>query len=88
MVLAYLGVFQIGLAYYFVARAMTRLSAFEASVLLLLEPALNPIWSWLVHGEVPGRLAVLGGTLVLGATAARSAAPDEPKALTETPPPR
>ena len=25
----------------------------EASLLLLLEPVLNPVWSWLVHGEVP-----------------------------------
>ncbi len=88
VVLGYLGVFQIGLAYYFVARALTRLSALEASVLLLLEPAINPIWSWLVHGEIPGRLALLGGGLVLGATAVRAAARDQPPALTEVPPPR
>lgn len=88
LVLGYLGVFQIGLAYYFIARAMTRLSALEASVLMLLEPAFNPIWSWLLHGEVPGRLAMVGGGLVLGATAARSMAREPPKALTEVLPPR
>ena len=46
--------FQIGLAYCFVARGMARLPALEVSVLLLLEPVLNPVWTWLVHGEVPG----------------------------------
>jgi drug/metabolite transporter, DME family len=46
-------------------------SAFEVSLLLLVEPALNPVWSWLVHGEVPGGLAIVGGVLILGATAAK-----------------
>ncbi len=74
--LLYLGVFQIGLAYYFVAKGVARLPALEVSVLLLIEPALNPIWTWLVHGEVPGMAAIAGGTLVLGATVARALWPD------------
>jgi DME family drug/metabolite transporter len=74
--LGYLGVFQIGLAYYFVAKGVARLPALEVSVLLLVEPALNPIWTWLVHGEVPGITALAGGTLVLGATVARALWPD------------
>lgn len=76
VVLLYLGVFQIGVAYYFVGRGLRRLGALEASVLLLLEPALNPVWSWLVHGEVPGGLALVGGALVLGATVFRAALPE------------
>ena len=40
-ILVYLGVVQIGLAYADF-RAMVRLTALEASVLLLLEPVLNP----------------------------------------------
>ncbi len=75
-VLLYLGIFQIGLAYYFVAKGVARLPALEVSVLLLVEPALNPIWTWLVHGEVPGTPAFLGGALVLGATVARALWPD------------
>jgi drug/metabolite transporter (DMT)-like permease len=71
-ILVYLGVVQIGLAYLLISRAVVRLTALEASVLLLLEPVLNPVWSWLVHGEVPGPLALAGGALVLGATIVRA----------------
>jgi drug/metabolite transporter, DME family len=68
-VLLYLGIFQIGLAYYFVTRAIRYVPAFEATALLLLEPALNPIWTWLVHDERPGWLAIAGGLIILLATA-------------------
>jgi drug/metabolite transporter (DMT)-like permease len=71
-VIAYLGVFQIGVAYLLVTSALAWVPAFEASVLLLVEPALNPIWSWLVHGEVPSGWAMLGGVVILGATVLRT----------------
>jgi drug/metabolite transporter (DMT)-like permease len=64
----YLGVFQIGLAYVLVTGALRQLRAFEASMILLIEPALNPLWTWAVHGEVPGAWALLGGLIILGAT--------------------
>lgn len=69
VVLLYLGVFQIGLAYYFVTRAIRYVPAFETTALLLLEPALNPVWTWLVHGEKPGLWAVAGGLIIVLATA-------------------
>ena len=59
------------------AKGVARLPALEVSVLLLVEPALNPIWTWLVHGEVPGTPAIAGGALVLGATVARALWPDQ-----------
>ena len=65
LVTIYLGVFQVGLAYIFLTRGLGKLSAVEASLLLLLEPALNPLWAWLVHGEWPGMLASVGGGLIL-----------------------
>ncbi len=68
----YLGVFQIGLAYLCLARGLSGVPAFEASLLLLAEPALNPLWSWLVHGERLSTGAVLGGGLILTATAVRA----------------
>lgn len=63
-----LGVVQIGLAYVFLTLAMRHVPALEVSVLLLLEPALNPLWSWMVHGERPGPWSVLGGVTILAAT--------------------
>ncbi len=63
-----LGTVQIGLAYLFLTRALRLVPAFEAMILLLLEPALNPIWAWLIHGERPGAWPIVGGALILGAT--------------------
>jgi DME family drug/metabolite transporter len=70
--LIYLGVFQIGIAYLLMSRGIRHVSALEASLLLLVEPALSPVWAWLVHGERPGSWAILGGALILGATAAKT----------------
>jgi drug/metabolite transporter, DME family len=70
--LLYLGVFQIALAYVFVTRAIRTIPALEASLLLLLEPVLNPIWAWLVHGERPGAWALLGGGIILTATTVKA----------------
>lgn len=69
---AYLGTFQIALAYVLLTRALRGVPAFEASLLLLLEPTLNPLWSWLMHGENPGGWALAGGAVIIGATLAHS----------------
>jgi drug/metabolite transporter (DMT)-like permease len=66
--LAYLGVFQIGLAYVCLSSAIRRLPALEISLLLLLEPVLNPIWTWIIRGEDPGRWTILGGAVIVSAT--------------------
>jgi drug/metabolite transporter, DME family len=70
--LVYLGVVQIGIAYVFLTRAFRRLSAFEMSLLLLLEPVLNPIWTWLVRGEEPGPWVIVGGALIVAGTALKA----------------
>ena len=67
-VIAYLGVFQVGLSYVCLSRAIRHVEAFEATAILLLEPAINPIWVWLVRGERPGEWALGGGALILSAT--------------------
>ncbi len=64
----YLGVFQIGLAYLLVTRGLQQLRAIEVSLLLLIEMACNPIWSWLLLGEVPSAFAILGGAIIVVAT--------------------
>ncbi len=71
-VIGYLGVFQIGLAYMFLTRGVRRISALECSLLLMAEPALNPVWAALVHGENPGVVNVAGGALILAASLGRA----------------
>lgn len=71
-VVAYLGIFQVGIAYVLLTRAMEHVGAFEASLLLLVEPVLNPIWAWLVHGETPGAWSLVGGAVIVVATAAKT----------------
>ncbi len=73
--LAYLGVFQLGLAYLCFSRGLERTPAVEASLLVLLEPVLNPIWTFLLAGERPGPWALVGGAVVLAATAWRTVVP-------------
>ena len=63
-----LGVVQLGLGYVFLTRAAQRVPAFEMSVLLLLEPALNPVWAFFVNGERPGAWSLAGGGVILAAT--------------------
>jgi DME family drug/metabolite transporter len=70
--LVYLGVFQIAVAYVLVTNAIAHIAALEASMILLIEPVLNPVWAWLLQGEVPGIWAMIGGAIILGATTARS----------------
>jgi DME family drug/metabolite transporter len=67
-IVIYLGILQVGLGYVFLSKGIARVQALEASLLLLLEPVLNPLWAWLVHGERPGRLALAGGGVILVAT--------------------
>jgi drug/metabolite transporter, DME family len=70
--IVYLGVFQIAVAYLFVTSALRAIVALEASLILLIEPALNPLWAWVFQGERPGRWALAGGALILGATTLRA----------------
>ena len=68
----YLGAFQIGLAYVFIAKGIRYVSALETSLLLLVEPVFSPVWAWLLLSENPGLFAMLGGGLVILATAVHS----------------
>jgi drug/metabolite transporter (DMT)-like permease len=63
----YLGVFQVACGYLLLLRGTPHVPALQASLLLMAEPALNPIWAFLVHGENPGLWPVLGGVLIVGA---------------------
>ena len=82
LLVAFLGVFQIGLAYALVSSAVKHLEAFEVSLLLLLEPVLNPVWVLIGFGERPGPWAVAGGAIVIAAVVARTLLPPPQRAST------
>jgi drug/metabolite transporter, DME family len=67
-IVLWLGLFQVALAYVCLTRGIRSVPAFEATTLLLLEPALNPLWVWLLHGERPGPLPLTGGAMIITAT--------------------
>jgi DME family drug/metabolite transporter len=72
LLVLWLGVFQVGMAYALVSRGVKGVTAFDATLLMLIEPVLNPVWTWLVHGETPGAWALAGGVVILCTTALRS----------------
>ena len=72
ILIVYLGVAQIGLAYVLLTAGIRHVGALAASLLLLAEPALSPVWAWIFHGELPAPLSLAGGAVILGATVART----------------
>jgi drug/metabolite transporter (DMT)-like permease len=72
LALLWLGVAQIAIAYALLGAAMQRLSALDATLLLMIEPTLSPVFTFLVHGERPAALAILGGAVILIVLAARA----------------
>ncbi|MBS1858815.1 MAG: DMT family transporter [Acidobacteria bacterium] len=67
-VVLYLGAAQIGLAYWCLTRGISGVPAFEATTILQLEPAMNPVWTWLFHAERPNTWALAGGVVIVAAT--------------------
>jgi drug/metabolite transporter (DMT)-like permease len=66
LILAFLGVVQIGFAFIFFTKGIKHIPALEANLIGTLEPVLNPIWVFLFYGESMGRFALVGGLVVLG----------------------
>lgn len=69
LLLAFLGVFQLGLPCVLLVVASRTLYAPEIALLGLLEVLLGPLWAWLGAGETPSRGTLAGGAIVLGALA-------------------
>ena len=67
-----LGVVQLGLPYVMYALALRHIRAVEGILLPMIEPVLNPLWVFLLLGETPGPLALLGGAIILGAVVVRA----------------
>jgi drug/metabolite transporter (DMT)-like permease len=67
LLLAFLGVFQLGLPCMFLVLASRALLAPEIALIGLLEVVLGPLWVWMLVGEEPGRATLVGGSIVLAA---------------------
>lgn len=78
LIVAGMGVFQLGLGYYLMSKGIAEVPALEAGLLALLEPVLNPVWAFLFAHEEPGRWAMVGGAIILLNLAWQSVA-DSPK---------
>jgi drug/metabolite transporter (DMT)-like permease len=73
-IIVVLGTVQIALPYVLYTRAIKQVSALEGLLIPVIEPILNPLWVMLVIGEVPGRWAIIGATIVVSAITARGVA--------------
>ena len=69
-----LGTFQLGISYVLYTRAISHVTAMEAILIPLLEPVLNPVWVFVLMGEIPSATALAGGTVIVAAVAMRHAA--------------
>lgn len=67
-----LGVFQLGLSYYLYTQAIVHVTAFEAVLIPVVEPILNPVWVYFGMGEKPSPWALCGGVIVLAAVTWRA----------------
>jgi drug/metabolite transporter (DMT)-like permease len=67
VLLASLGVGQIGLGFVFLTIGGRLIPAAEVALITLLEVVLGPLWVWLVLSERPGIATLVGGVVVLGA---------------------
>ena len=73
VVLVFFGVTQMAVPYWLMARGMRVIGPAEAGTLTLLEPMLNPVWTFLISGEEPRPTTFVGGAIVLVALAWRYA---------------
>lgn len=60
-----LGIFQLGLSYVLYSIAIKHVTALEAMLITIIEPLLNPLWVFLLLGEAPGWLALVGGGVIM-----------------------
>ena len=71
--LLYLGFVQLGTGYVLYTMAISHVTAMEAILIPLIEPVLNPIWVFLLMGEVPATTALAGGFVIIAAVTLRHA---------------
>jgi drug/metabolite transporter, DME family len=72
LMVAFLGVVQIGIAYSLFTFGLSHVRALDALLLSMLEPVLNPIWVFFGIRETPSVFAIVGGAIILALVAFRA----------------
>ncbi|GAB1349685.1 DMT family transporter [Ignavibacteriales bacterium] len=72
LMVGYLGIFQIGIAYVIFSYGINKVEAIEASLLAMIEPVLNPVWVLIGYGETPSTWALFGGAVIVLAIGLRT----------------
>ena len=75
LALAVMGTVQLGIPYLLFSRGVRSLRSQEASLIVLVEPVLNPLWVALVAGERPAPATFAGGVIILLTLALRYVVP-------------
>jgi drug/metabolite transporter (DMT)-like permease len=70
-IVAVMGVVQLGIPYWLFSKGLEKVSLQEASLIVLIEPVLNPIWVALTVSEVPSTATLIGGSLIIASLAFR-----------------
>jgi drug/metabolite transporter (DMT)-like permease len=65
-IVAVMGVVQLGIPYWLFSKGLEQISVQEASLIVLIEPVLNPIWVALIVGELPSGATLVGGVFIVG----------------------
>lgn len=79
-----IGVVQLALPYLLFQLALRRVRPVDASLLILLEPVLNPVWVALVTSERPDRATLMGGAAILVAMVVEATKPSPGKDVLTT----
>ncbi|HST51279.1 MAG TPA: EamA family transporter [Pyrinomonadaceae bacterium] len=83
LIVSYLGVVQIGLAYTLFTLGIARgVRSLDAGVVGYIEPMLNPVWVFLFIGERPSKWAVAGGAVIIAAVLVHTVALARGRVLT------
>ncbi len=73
LAIGFLGVFQIGLAYYLFTLGIAKgVRSLDASIIGFIEPLFNPMWVVIFIGEKPTNWALVGGAAIIATIAAHT----------------
>ncbi len=73
ILVAILGIFQMGIAYVLLAKGLNMVSPIAASLTSTIEPILNPIWVAIFYGELISPIAIVGALVVIISSTAYNA---------------